>query len=394
MMRVLHLGKFAFVGHGGIERHVEELAIGLAEAGVDVCCLSYRSGEARKAIPLPARLQVLPCDVALTIANQPLSWTLLRTLRRVCSTWKPDLIHVHLPDPFVHLAVSLVAGRVPVVASWHSDIVRQRSLATVYGWLAAWALKRFTRVIGATPAHIASAQIPPYIGTDQKVVIPYGFDLSTFAAIPERYATDVAPGGDIRVLAVGRLVGYKGFEVLIDAARHVPGIQVDIVGLGPLYNTLQRQIALAGVGDRVHLRGEVDDRKLVELYRDADVFCLPSVSQAEAFGIVQVEAMAAGLPVVNTQLDNGVNVVSLAGETGLTVPPSDPEALAAALARLAGDSSLRLRLGRAARARALSLFVREAMTTAMLEVYRRVCAGEGASAGTMRGGGQEVPKRP
>jgi len=138
---------------------------------------------------------------------------------------------------------------------------------------------------------------------------------------------------------------------------------------------LQQLAAASGVAGRVSFVGRIPEAELPAYYHACDVFCLPSVQPAEAFGIVQIEAMAAARPVVCCELHNGVTWVNRDGVTGLVVPPADPAALASALRRLAADRELRARLGAQARERALAHFTSEAMARGTLEVYRKVLAG-------------------
>jgi rhamnosyl/mannosyltransferase len=161
------------------------------------------------------------------------------------------------------------------------------------------------------------------------------------------------PEGEKVVLFVGRLVYYKGLDILLPAMRSVPG-RLLVVGDGPLRGAVERQAAELGIAGRVSLLGGVDDDTLQALYGLADVFVLPSTAKAEAFGLVQLEAMSRGCPVVNTNLPTGVPSVSLDGTTGLTVPPRDVGALARALRTLLEDDALRARYGANARVRARS----------------------------------------
>ena len=146
-----------------------------------------------------------------------------------------------------------------------------------------------------------------------------------------------------------------------------------LVGEGPLKSNLAQLARDVGVSDRVHLLGEFDE-PLASYFLAADIFVLPSIARSEAFGIVQLEAMAAGVPVVNTFLDSGVPHVSLDGKTGLTVPPGDVAALAKALQTLLADAPLRARLGTEGRARVLREFSGEAMIRKMVGLYERVRA--------------------
>jgi len=200
-------------------------------------------------------------------------------------------------------------------------------------------------------------------------VIPYGIDSLKFqnpdpaavSAIREKF-------GPKLVLMVGRLVYYKGVEHAVRAMTRI-GANLLIIGEGPLNQSLQQQARELGVADRIFFLGKVDG-SIVPYYHASDVFILPSIARSEAFGIVQLEAMACGRPVVNTQLASGVPFVSIDGETGITVPPGSPEALAAAVNRLLAEPALRNAYGRAALRRVRDQFSLELMVRRTLEVYR------------------------
>jgi rhamnosyl/mannosyltransferase len=170
------------------------------------------------------------------------------------------------------------------------------------------------------------------------------------------------------VLAVGRLVGYKGFDVLVEAARGLDAVVV-IVGGGPL------EAALKGAaGGNVVFAGRVDEAELPAYYAACDVFCLPSVSIAEAFGIVLLEAMASGKPLVTTSLPTGVSAVNRDGETGLVVPPRDAELLREALRTVLEDGARRAAMGRAARLAFEREYTSRLMAERYLTVYREALA--------------------
>jgi rhamnosyl/mannosyltransferase len=166
---------------------------------------------------------------------------------------------------------------------------------------------------------------------------------------------------------VGRLVYYKGAEYAVRAMTKIDA-NLLIIGDGPLKQNLERQARELGVADRVFFLGKVDG-SISPWYQASDVFILPSIARSEAFGIVQLEAMACGKPVVNTDLASGVPYVSLDGETGITVPPSNPEALADAVNRLLDNPSLRAAYGQAAVRRVQNEFSLDLMVRRTLEVY-------------------------
>jgi rhamnosyl/mannosyltransferase len=214
------------------------------------------------------------------------------------------------------------------------------------------------------------ADASPVVAHARRVaVIPFGIDVERFrsanvSTTAIRAVREAAEGP--RVLFVGRLVYYKGVDVLLEAMASLaaraqkPGTLL-VIGEGPLEPELRARATALGISNQVRLLGRVPDADLPAYYRAADVFVLPSVARTEAFGVVQVEAMASGVPVVSTNLPTGVPWVNQDGITGLVVPPGDSRALADALGRLLDDPALRARLGEAAAARAALRFSRDRM---------------------------------
>jgi rhamnosyl/mannosyltransferase len=170
-------------------------------------------------------------------------------------------------------------------------------------------------------------------------------------------------------LAVGRLSYYKGFQYLIEALQWAP-VNLVVAGAGEMEKQLQTLVAQLGLADRVQFAGRVSEGRLLELFTESHIFCLPSCEPSEAFGLAMVEGMAAGLPVVSTDLPTGVRLVNRPNETGIVVPPSDSKQLGHALSALAADPELRSRMGEAGRARAKNLFARDVMGRAILNIYR------------------------
>jgi rhamnosyl/mannosyltransferase len=285
-----------------------------------------------------------------------------------------ELVHLHLPNPAAVLAYLASGHRGRLVVTYHSDTVKQKILGRMFEPFLHAVLRRSDAIIATSPNYLATSPMLQAF-RDRCRVIPYGIDTSHF----EQYSPDAVRQvrerfGERLVISVGRLVYYKGFEVLIRAMASVRGKLV-IVGDGPLRVELQSLAARLGVGDKVVFAGEVDNASIPAYYHAADLFALASVARSEAFGIVQIEAMAAGLPVVNTSLDSGVPFVSVHGETGLTVPPGDPRELALAINRLLGDDGLRRSLGAAGVRRARQEFGLDTMRRRTLELYESVTGG-------------------
>jgi glycosyltransferase involved in cell wall biosynthesis len=363
--RVLQVGKFYPPHMGGIETHLQALC-GELRRTLDVNVVVASDGregveETRDGV----RISRLPTP--LTLAAAPLCPGMVHKIGHSDA----DLVHIHLPNPTAVLACLASGYRGPVVVTYHSDTVRQKVLGPLFSPFLHRILQRSAGIIATSPNYLNTSPVLAR-HTDRCHVIPYGIALDEFAhadssvvsGLRERY-------GDRLIISVGRLVYYKGFEYLIRAMRKVRG-KLLIVGDGPLREKLNSLAAELDLKDKVILPGEIQNDQMPPYYHAAKVFALASIARSEAFGIVQIEAMAAGLPVVNTSLDSGVPFVSLHEQTGLTVPPADPDALAAALNRLLDDEDLRQSLGRAAIVRAQQQFSLEAMTSKTLALYESV----------------------
>jgi rhamnosyl/mannosyltransferase len=282
-----------------------------------------------------------------------------------------DILHIHLPNPGAVLAYLASGHSGRLVVTYHSDTVRQKILGAMFEpWLHA-ALRKSSAVIATSEDYLRTSPVLARY-RDRCQVIPYGIELKQFEqSDPSEVAVVRQRYGDRLVISVGRLVYYKGFEYLIRAMTRVRG-KLLIVGDGPLRAKLASLAAELGIAEKVVFIGEIQNERVVPYYHAADVFALASVARSEAFGIVQIEAMAAGIPVINTRLDSGVPFVSLHERTGLTVPPADPEALAEAINRVLDQPDLRRSMGAAARDRARQLFSIDVMTAKTLALYSRV----------------------
>jgi rhamnosyl/mannosyltransferase len=287
-----------------------------------------------------------------------------------------DLIVLHEPNPMALVAYFLARPSGRLIVWYHSDVIRPSwRYRLFYRPFLRFALSRAVRIVVSSPALGASA---PELQDFQArcKVIPFGIETrkaDTLNATMER-ASEIRRDLNLPiVLFVGRLVAYKGVDVLLDALK---GLKVAalIVGEGPLRARLEKHARALDMSNRVHFLGLVGDDELAALYQACHIFVLPSVSRQEAFGVVQLEAMAAGKPVVSTDLGTGVGWVNRDGDTGYVVPPRDPHALQSALARLLGDADLQKSMGEAAARRIRSAFTLERMIDDTLSLYREVIA--------------------
>ena len=374
-MRVLHFGKFPARHFGGIETHVKALTEGLAREGVDVTNLVYdlgrSSGGTVETLVEGVRIVAVPCHG--TLASLPLAPTTFAVASALARRAPFDIVHAHFPDPlgFACLPAGRGAAR---IATWHSDIVRQKLFGKTYGVLARALFDPLDAVAAATASHLASTQIEDFRPRLRRVV-PFGIDLQRFAATAATAARAEALRREAQgrpiVFALGRHVYYKGFETLIDAMREVDAVLM-LGGTGPLTSELRARAATLHATDRVRFVGRIDDLDLPAYYHAASIYCLPSLATSEAFGLVQMEAMACGKPIVNCQLHNAVNEVAPDDVCALTVAPGDARALAAALRRLVDDPALCRRLGDTGRLRVEERFSMAAMIAATRSMYREV----------------------
>lgn len=377
-MRVTMLNKYYPPHLGGIEFHMRDLAEKLASnGGAQVSALVANEGPGDIGETI-AGVEVTRLSRLFEYASTPVAPGMVRSLRTLAaSATPPDVLHLHFPYPWGEMSWLMARPRIPTVMTYHSDIVRQKAALAAYRPFLERVLDHVDLIIASSPNMVGHSEfLSPR--KDKCRIIPFGIHTERYAETPEILARAVQlrerHGERKVVLFVGRLVYYKGIDVLM---RAMQGIDADLVviGRGTLEQEMRNFTQTHGMAERVFFEPPVDDADLAAWYHAADVFCLPSVARSEAFGLVQLEAHASGLPVVSTDLTTGVPFVNEHGVSGLVVPPSDAEALASALKELLGDDELRARLGIQAKERALARFTIDRMAADTLEVYREAIAG-------------------
>jgi glycosyltransferase involved in cell wall biosynthesis len=365
-VRVLHVGKFYPPSRGGMERVVQVLCEA-ERASVDSQALVANDGprtvrELVHGVPV-TRVAALAKVGAVAVCPTFPWW-----MRKLAS----DVIVVHEPNPLALVAHALVRPSSRLLVWIHAEVVRpQWRYKAFYRPLLRRALSRADRIIVASPPmRDLAEELRDF--RDKVVVIPYAIDPDQHALTPACCRLVEEIGGQHALplaLFVGRMVPYKGVDVLLRALKDVEARAI-LVGSGPLKATWEALAAELGLSGRVQFVGDVDQPTLTALYRACDVFVLPSVTRAEAFGMVQLEAMACSKPVISTLLPSGVPWVNRDGETGLVVPPLDVEALRLALQTLLSDPALRSAMGERGRARVLAEFSLERMVDQTTTLYR------------------------
>jgi len=366
-IKVLHAAKLYAPAGGGMETVLRDLCDGTAHAWEVSVVAAHEQ-------PATVRERCGEVDVVRAAAyGQAASVPLCPTLPIELWRREADCVVLHEPNPIAGTSLFLHTPAPRLVVWHHSDLVRPWWAPPTYGRLQRALYRRADCVIASSPA---LAEASPQIRAARRVaIIPFGVELrrytTTDAATDARVAAIRARLRGPRVLFVGRLVYYKGVHVLLQAIARTRASLI-LVGDGPLEPSLRDTVASLGIADRIVFAGHVTDDDLRAYYRASDLFVLPSIARTEAFGVVQIEAMASGLPVVSTNLPTGVPWVNKDGDSGLVVEPDDVHALAQAIRRVTEDVALRQRLASGALRRAQTMFARERMVGAFQTLIETV----------------------
>ncbi|CAN5675026.1 glycosyltransferase [soil metagenome] len=362
MRSVVQISTF-YSENGGVEKAVSDLVAGLkADHAVSVLCTHSNQKTHRDDVDGVA---VTSVGRFIEIQGRPLAAMFPYELSRFTC----DVAHYHLPFPLAMASHLISAPRAKLnVATWHHDLVKNPHFKKFIEPFLESFLDRLDMIIVTAPALIEHT--PVLLKRREKCrVIPLGIAEELFVREePDTTCSGLPNTDEPVVLYVGRLVYYKGVDVLIRAMKSVKG-QLMLVGEGPLRSELESLAKELGIADRVHFAGRVSDQDLAYAYKKSSIFVLPSTLPTECFGLVQVEAMLSGKPVINTNLPTGVPWVSIHNETGMTVPPNDVSALSEAITGLLDNNQLRQKLGKQARERAQSMFTLKRHVSAVSDLY-------------------------
>ena len=360
-MNILHLGKYYPPTVGGIETHLKELCAGLAQKGVKITCAVSAAGY-QGSVEHHQGMKLI--RFGRWISKPPLNPGLLFYLQK----HNFDIVHLHMPNPSAELSC-LLAKPKKLVVSYHADIVNKPG-ASIYLPFQKMLLRRADKIIVASQQYLDSSPVLRRF-KDKCVIIPYGIDTARFQRINKARINALKQFGTPRVLYVGRLVPYKGLFTLLSAMRKTTGT-LFIVGNGPLLQELKKTVRKHNLSERVHFFTDVPEADLPNFYHAADALVLPSLTRAESFGIVQLEAMACGKPLISTRLNTGVDKVNIHQKTGFTVAPNNPSALAHAMERILNSPREARKLGLQGIKHVREQFTAKRMTTETMRVYHQV----------------------
>ena len=354
----LHISKYYYPFTGGIEQVARDAVRALqGKFEQKILCFEHDNSENQNVVD---EVEVIRCKCQCKIFSQSISLEMGRKFKDLLKTFKPDYIVFHYPNPFF---ASILLRNIPketkLILYWHLDITRQKILGKIFHLQNLALLKRADKIIATSPNYIeGSKYLSQYRSKCQ--VIPNCIDENRLAKTPK--AVELAEKikqenkGKTICLSVGRLVPYKGYSYLIKSAKKLDeNFVFYIIGDGEKRKSLLSQSKNCPT---VKFLGKLTDDELKAYYLAADIFCFPSITKNEAFGIALAEAMYFGLPSITYTIPgSGVNYVSLNGETGLEVPNRDVDAYANAVKELAANKNKRKQLGDKAFNRVIDKFL-------------------------------------
>lgn len=382
MLRVCHLGKYYPPAYGGIETHVATLARAQQRLGAEVTvyCVNHETEDGREVrdsrfLRSATREEVVDGVEVIRLGrfggvNKLDLCPGVRRFRKELDRF--DVVHLHAPNPTFTLPLLACETPSKFFITHHSDIIKQRLLSKFYHPFERRIYGRSKRIFATSPWYMGGSPLLQEFA-DKVSVVPLGVNVepllhpTPFARSVQREVSDGLEGPIW--LCVGRLVYYKGLHTAIDALARLPGTLV-IVGKGPLENALKARAERVGVADRIRWHADASDDLLHGLYHAATALWFPSNNRSEGFGLVQVEAMASGLPIVNTSVPaSGVAWVAPHEVAALTIAQESHHQLVEASLRLLEDEPMRKRLGDNGRRRAVKMFSDTLMAQRYLDRY-------------------------
>ena len=359
-MKILHVCNYYKPHIGGIEQTAEDIVDSLPDHEQKVICFNHEKGTKKDK---HGNVEIIRVGSFVKISSQELSFSFGKTLKNAFAEFVPDIIIFHFPNPFEahYLLKILKKSKCKLIVWYHLDITKQKLLGKLFEGQTNRLLDRADKIVATSPAY---ADGSPFLAArkEKVVVIPSCIDENRLICGIEENdrAADIRRkfGNKILCFAFGRHVEYKGYRYLIDAAKYLDdNIRIIIGGSGPLTEDLKKQARQ--YTDKVIFTGRLTDLELKAYLLACDIFCFPSITKNEAFGLALAEAMYFEKPAITFTIPgSGVNYVSLSGVTGIEVPNADSKAYSEAISLLAHDKELRYKYGEAAKNRVEKIFMK------------------------------------
>ena len=370
-MNVLHVFRtFLTDSFGGTEQVIGQLIRGNRSSDVRFRVASL-SRHPEPAVSDYFGAEIIRFRENFSVASNSVSWPLLRKFGDLVA--EADVVHYHFAWPFGDLLHLAWRVRKPSVVTYHSDIVRQKMLLRFYSPLMHKFLRSVDAIVATSPNYLATSPVLQRYA-DKTTVIPIGLDKDSYPRPrPECLAGWRERFGNRFFLFVGMLRYYKGLHILLEAMRGVD-FPVVIVGAGPIEGELREHAANLGLRN-VHFLGALPEEDKVALLELCLAVVFPSHLRAEAFGISLLEGAMYGKPMISSEIGTGTSYVNIDSETGLVVPPSNPEALCSAMQYLLDHPDVAAEMGRAGERRYWEMFTAEKMAASYGVLYRKLLEG-------------------
>jgi len=375
-MKILQLGKFYPPDIGGIESAIYEITEELNKRGIkcDVLCSnSKRKYKEEVVIRETYQYKVIRTKSYGKICSTSITPQMIFNLREIIDEY--DIVHLHHPDPMANLTLFLSnINKKKLVVHWHSDIIRQKFAYRFYKPLLNWMLKRADVIIATSPKYIEeSVQLSSF--REKCIAVPLGIRKDKLCSEPKEISNlrEKYKGKKI-VFSLGRFVAYKGFEYLIESARYLSSDYIILIGGdGPFKSKYEEIIREYNLFNKVELVGRLPQKMLANYYDACDVFCLPSISKNEAFGLVMAEVMSFGKPIVATRIKgSGVSWVNQDGITGLNVEPKNSTAIAQSIKFICENPKIYKKMSINSLKRFESEFTIDKEVSRLIDIYKKV----------------------
>lgn len=366
--RILHISKYYYPFMGGTEQVARDLVLTLKDTGAQQKVICFNEDASDGLITCRHNetikdnidgIDVIRCGYFFKISSQALSLGYSRELRRIMDEFRPNVVILHYPNPFVtHFLLKYKKRDFKLLVYWHLDITKQKILKYLFHFQNVSLIERADKILGATPKHVDESEFSINFGS-KKYILPYMIDENNLILSDE----EIELGKNIKEkykgktlgFFIGRHVPYKGLSYLIKASKELGNVEMHflIAGTGELTQSLMED---AKDDSKVEFLGRISDSEKRAFLYACDIILFPSITRNEGFGLALAEGMYFAHPAVTFNIPgSGVNYVNLDGVTGIECPNCDYKMYAYALKKLC-DRDLRTRYGLASRQRVLDLF--------------------------------------